>query len=106
MMKRIPWILFGLSLVATLYLFALLLNAGSALDDARSEVARLRERSDLALAIIRKDWIGKDAASIASLSKEFEKQGVIVATERNSINIGPLILDTKDDAVTGVHYID
>jgi hypothetical protein len=105
-MNRIPWILFGLSLVAMLYLCVLLLNAGSALSDARSEVSRLRERSDLALAIIRKDWIGKNAAGIAGLSQDFEKQGVIVGSEGNSVNIGDLIIDIKDGAVTGVHYFD
>lgn len=64
MKKLIPWILFALSVTAALYLFVLLLNAGSALDDRTSSVARLRERGDLALAVIRRDWVGKDMASL------------------------------------------
>jgi hypothetical protein len=89
-----------------MYLFVLLLNAGSALDDARSEVARLRERSDLALSVVRKDWLGKDAASVADLSRQLEQQGVIVGTEGDSFKIGDFIFETKGSLVTRVRYID
>jgi hypothetical protein len=105
-MRVLPWGLIGLSAAAMLYLFVLLLNAGSALDDARSEASRLRKRSNLALAILRRDLIGKDAASIAGLSREFARQGFIVGTEGNALKIGDLIVDTKDGAVTGVRYFD
>ena len=106
MIKALPWIFFGLALVAALYLFVLLLNGGGALDDARSEVARLRKRSDLALAIVRKNWIGRDAASVNKLSKEFEQQGVIVGVENGVIEIGDFIFEVQGDLVTEVHYID
>lgn len=106
MIKALPWIFFGLALVAALYLFVLLLNGGVALDDARSEVVRLRARSDLALSIIRKDWIGKDATSIAELSKELERQGVIVGVEDSVFEIGDFIFETQGSLVTEVHYID
>lgn len=106
MIKWVPWILLGLSLIAVFYLFLLLLNAGSALGDARSEVARLRERSDLALVVVHKDWLGKDAASVADLSRELGQKGLIVGTEGSSFKIGDFIFETKDGFVTGVHYID
>ncbi len=106
MSKVLPWILFGLALVAAMYLFVLLLNAGSALDDARSEVARLRERSDLALSLVRKDWLGKNAASVADLSRQLAQRGVIVGTEGDSFEIGDFIFETKGGVVTGVRYID
>lgn len=105
-MKRVPWILFGLSLIAVLYLFVLLLNAGSAVGDARSEVAHLRERSDLALTIVRKDWVGKEAARVTALSRELEQKGVIVKTEGSSFEIGDLIFETKGGLITGVRYLD
>jgi len=105
-MNKLPWILFGLALLGAIYACILLLNAGSALDSARSEAARQRERSDLALSIIRKEWIGKDAEGVATLSREFEKQGVIVGTEDGSLEIGDLIFEIKQGSVTDVRYID
>lgn len=106
MIKVIPWIFFGVALAAALYLFVLLLNAGVALDNARSQVTYLRERSDLALSIVRKNWIGKDATRVADLSKELERQGVIVGVEGNDFKVGDLIFETKGGVVTGVRYFD
>lgn len=107
MTRMLPWLLFGLSLLAALYLFVLLLNAGTTLDDARSEVTRLRERNELVLSITRKEWIGKEAASVADLASEFERQGVIAKkTKDGSFEIGDLIFEIKDDVVTQVRYFD
>lgn len=106
MIKVIPWIFFGVALAGALYLFVLLLNAGAALDNARSQVTYLRERSDLALSIVRKNWIGEDATRVADLSKELERQGVIVGVEGNDFKIGDLIFETKGGVVTGVRYFD
>jgi hypothetical protein len=105
-MNKLPWILFGLALLGVIYAFVLLLNAGSALDSARSEAARQRERSGLALSIIRKEWVGKDAEGVVTLSREFEKQGVVVGTEDGSLEIGDLIFEIKQGSVTDVRYID
>lgn len=106
MIKAIPWILFGLTFLASFYLFMLLLNGGVALDNARSEVTRLRERSNLALSIIRKDWLGKKAASLADLSRELERQGVIVGVEGDTFKVGDFIFETKGGVVTEIRYID
>jgi len=105
-MKWVPWVLFALALVATLYSFVLLLNGGAALTDARSEVRRLRERSDLALSIIRRDWLGREAASVTGLSRELEQKGTIVGTEDGSFEVGDLIFEVKDGLVANVRYID
>ena len=108
MIKRlIPWVLFGLSLLGNLYLFALLLDAGALIDGAKSRVERLRERSDLALSVVRKDWIGKDAAYVIAISEEAERQGVsIKKTKEGSFEIGDLIFETKGGVVTEVRYFD
>lgn len=107
MIRALPWLLFGLSVLAALYLFVLLLNAGVALDDARSQVARLRERNELVLSIARKEWIGKEAASVADLANEFERQGVIAKkTKDGSFEIGDLIFEIKNGVVTQVRYFD
>jgi hypothetical protein len=106
MTTKLPWILSGLALLAAIYSFVLLLNAGAALDDARSEVARMRERSDLALSVLRKDWIGKDIASVTNLSKDLERQGAIVKDRAGSFEIGQLVFHTKDGVVTEIRYID
>lgn len=106
MMKKIPWILFGMSLLVGICLLGLLLNGGVALDDARSEVIRLRERNNLALSIVRNDWLGQNKASIVNLSRELKKKGVNVGFEDNNLKIGDFIFVMKDDSVINVNYID
>ena len=107
MIKALPWIFFGAALSAAFYLFVLLLDAGITLDNARSYSTRLRERSDLALSIIRRDWTGKDVALVVALSKEFEEQGVISKrTKEGSFEIGDFIFEIDGDVVTGVRYFD
>jgi hypothetical protein len=69
MKRSIPWSLFGVAFLAALLSFILLLNAGSMLGDARSEVDRLRERSALTLSIARKDWIGRNANVVSDLAR-------------------------------------
>ena len=107
MIKTLPWIFFGIALLGAIYLFVLLLNAGMELDNARSQTTYLRERSDLALTIVRKEWVGKDTASVIELSKELERQGVVVGPESSSaFGIGDFIFETKGGVVTEVRYID
>jgi len=106
MNKKMPWIFSGLSLIAIFYLIVLLLNVGSASDDAWSEVKRLRERSNLALSIVRSDWLGKNKANVLNLSRDRKRQGVIVGVEGNNFKIGDFIFETNGDAVTNVKYID
>ena len=106
MIKVLPWIFFGLALLVAIYLFALLLDAGVALDNSRSQTSYLRERSELALTIIRKEWIGKDAKHVAELSKKLKQQGVVVGTEGNDYKIGDFIFETSDGVVSGVRYLD
>ena len=84
----------------------LLLNGGAALEDSRSEVVRLRERSNLALSIVRNDWLGKNKASVTNLSKGLEQHGVIVGVEGNNFKIGDFIFETNGDSVIKVNYID
>lgn len=106
MIKAVPWVFFSLTLLAAIYLFVLLLDAGVALDNARSQTTYMRERSDLALTIVRKEWIGKGSKHLADLSKELEQQGVIVGSEGNDYKIGDFIFETNNGVVSGVHYID
>ena len=87
-------------------MFVLLLNAGVALDDARSQTMYLRERSDLAISIVRKDWIGKDTARVAELSKKLERQGVIVGVEGDVFEIGDFSFRTTDGVINDVRYIE
>jgi hypothetical protein len=106
-MKALPWVLFALALVGAVGAFALLLNAGSALDNARSQTMHLRDRGDVALTIIRKQWIGREAADVAALVAEMDQQGVIAkAGTDGSFEIGDLVFETKNGVVTQVRYFD
>ncbi|MHC1697952.1 MAG: hypothetical protein AB9919_07870 [Geobacteraceae bacterium] len=106
MIKILPWILFGLTSLASIYLFMLLLNGGVALDNARSEVTRLQERSNLALSIVRKNLLGKKSAILNDLSRELKQQGVIVGVEGDTFKVGDFIFETNNSLITEVHYID
>lgn len=105
-MKWLPWILFCSTLLAALYSFFLLLNGGAALDDARSEVGRLTERSNLALSIVEKEWIGKDSSKLLDLSQRLEKEGVIVKRKGSTHEIGDIVFETENNIVVGVRYLD
>lgn len=106
MRRTIPWLLFGVSLFAALCSFILLLNAGAMLDDARSEVARLGERSELVLSIARKGWIGKKADAVANLASELEQKGVIAKRTEGAFEIGQVIFEVSNGVVIEVRYFD
>jgi hypothetical protein len=107
MMKALPWVLFALALVGAVVAFGLLLNAGSALDSARSQATHLRARGEVALTIIRKQWIGRDAAEVVELVAEMDQQGVIAKRGTDgSFEIGDFVFETKDGVVTHVRYFD
>jgi len=106
MIKWLPWILFGATLVALVYSFVLLLNAGSELGDARSEAERLRARSDLALLIIRADWLGRSADDVVRLSEKASQEEVLTGVNRNLHEIGDLVFETRSGVVKDVRYID
>jgi hypothetical protein len=84
-----------------------LLDAGALIDGAKYRVERLRERSDLALFVIRKEWVGEEAAGVAALSHESGRQGMIAKKAPDgSFEIGDLIFEIKDGVVTQVRYFD
>lgn len=106
MIRALPWIFLGLALLVVIYLSVLLLNGGAGITDARSEVERLREHSNIALSIVRKNLIGKDATSVNELSREFERQGVIIGVENDIIEIGDFIFKTRNRLIIDVHYME
>ena len=106
MIKWIPWVLFGCTFLAAAYSFILLLNAGAALDDARSEVERLRGRNDLALVILRKGWVGKETTDVSELSRVLQKQGVIVGNKDGVYEVGDIIFETGNGSVKDLRYFD
>lgn len=107
MTGKLPWLLFSLSTFAVIYLFFLLLDAGLALDNSRSQTSHLRERSELVLLIARKDWIGRAEKNVADLAAELERQGVTTKRRPDgSFVIGNLVVETKDGVVTQMQYVD
>ena len=106
MKTGIPWTLFGVALVACALLLFKLLDAGVVLDNARSQADRYRNRADLSLRLIRKEWIGRTSASVGELSKELQQSGTTVGTEGSSFEVGDLVFETKEGKVTAVRYLD
>ena len=106
MNKKVLLVLIVCLLISNIYCFGLLLNASVEINDTHSETARLTERSSLALQIIRKGWVGKNASYVIDLSKELEQQGMLVKSQKSLLEIGDIIFETKDDLVSEARYID
>jgi len=54
--------------------------------------------------MLRDDWLGKDEASVISLSRKYEQQGIIIGKENNQYEIGELIFVIQNGVVVDVHY--
>ena len=63
MKRKFLWLGLVLSLVGNVYLIMLLVDAGIVLDNAKSEVDLLWNRRELALEIIRHEWVGRPLRS-------------------------------------------
>ena len=88
------------------YRFTLLLDDGMALNDARSEVERQRDRGDRALMIIKRDWVGRSLGDVLELSNELHDGGAIVKVYANYVEIDDLIFDVDRDIVVDLRYFD
>lgn len=105
-MKWVPWIISIVTTAGFGWALFLLLDSGIALDDARSEVARQRERSNQSISIICSDWVGRPSQEVELLSKLMSDQGVLVGKDDEDVEIGDVIFELKQGTVTNVRYID
>lgn len=105
-MKWVPWIISIVTTAGFGWALFLLLDSGIALDDARSEVARQRERSNQLISIICSDWVGRPSQEVELLSKLMSDQGVLVGKDDEDVEIGDVIFELKQGTVTNVRYID
>lgn len=101
-MTRILTILLIVSVAANLYLGFLLLDAGIVLDNARSVADQLWDRREVALHIMRRDWIGRSADEVDDLAQELKREGVIVGVEGNVREIGEFLFYIDDGVVVDV----
>lgn len=93
----------AVSLAANVYLFVLLVDAGIVVDNANSQADALWERRNVALRIIRLDWIGRPARELEALASELEADGVIIDSEGNAREIGDFVFEVEDGIVTAVY---
>lgn len=105
--KWIPWsfaILFGL---AAIYLAITVLDSAISLDHSRSEQQRQRERSDLAITLLRERLVGEPEASLASTIVAAEKNGAIVKTTPGvEVQIDEISIRIIGGRVASVEYFD
>lgn len=106
MTRIFPWLLLGLASATAGFSTLLLINAGAALDDSRSQTDYLRERSELTLSIIRIDWVGRDERSLMELARTMEKRAAVIGREENAIRIGDLLFEINSGAVVEVRFFD
>ena len=105
MNKTIPWLAFSLASFFVLVLAYLLLNAGSALDDARAQTGWLAERSDLALRVVQHSWVGRDQSEAMTLVDALERDGQIKGTPSSTaVQIGDIVFEFSNGKVIEVHY--
>ena len=90
------------SLAVNAYQFVLLVDAGIVVDNAKSQAEALWERRNVALRILRFDWIGRPATDLDALASELEADGVIIDSEGNSLEIGEFVFEVEDGFVTSV----
>jgi hypothetical protein len=102
--RKFLWVLLLVSFFFSGGLLVLLLNGGGALDDSRSEVQRLRERSNLSLELVRQAWQGR---SLSELRAALEKVSQNVdSTEPGVIEVGQIRFEYKDDLIVHITYFD
>lgn len=88
------------------YKFALLLDSGIALDDARSEAGRQRDRANRILIIVKRDWTGRPVGDVVKLSDEFHDRGAIVKVRKDRVEIEDVIFEIENGGVVDVRYFD
>lgn len=106
MKRKFLWLGLVLSLVGNVYLIMLLVDAGIVLDNAKSEVDLLWNRRELALEIIRLEWVGRPTSELDKLAGELKGDGVLVGLDGDSREIGDFIFDVEDGVVTDVRDLD
>ncbi|MBD9480098.1 hypothetical protein [Pseudoxanthomonas sp. PXM02] len=103
-MKYVPWLICVVSLGAAALMGFALLNGGSALTDARSQVGYLEERSELALSFVREQWVGRTRADLLQAAEAARKRGVIVKDHPEVVEVGDISFHVANDRITGVTY--
>jgi hypothetical protein len=98
-------ILIFISITANIYFVSLLVNAGSATDDARSETLRQIERNQIALLIIQNDWIGQDISKLNEFIDKLDKENIIKHNDV-SIEIHDIIFTFSNNKIINVAYYD
>jgi hypothetical protein len=103
-MKKIMWIVLALAVAGNAYLFVKLIDAGSIIDNARSEAKRQRERAALTLVVARRAWVGRSEQDLRRMIDE--NKDVISRSEDASVEFGDLVFSLKNGTVTAVDYFD
>jgi hypothetical protein len=106
MKKAIPWVLAATLLIAAVYFFVLLVDAGISIDGARTRADRLQGRSELSLYFLKKRWVGESRAEVMGAAKELEQKDVIVKNYSDVIEVGDIIFDISNDKVSDIRYMD
>ena len=103
-MKYVPWLLCAVLLGLSSSLALVLLNGGSALTDARTQVDYLEERSELALSFVRDQWVGRTRAELLQYAEASRKRGVIVKDQPDAVEVGDMTFHVANDLITDVTY--
>lgn len=102
--SKLAWTVAAAGFLLAALSWALLLNAGSSNDDARSETQRQLSRSRLSLDFVRAAWQGRP---LDELKKETARLGHAVDKDYpQAIEIGDLRFEHSGGIITRVAYLD
>jgi hypothetical protein len=103
--KILFFIVIFVSIIVNIYLVSLLINIGSATNDANSEKLRQIERNQVALLIMQHDWIGQDISKLNKLINKLDKK-IIIKYNNSSIEIHDMVFTLSNNKIINVIYLD
>jgi hypothetical protein len=102
--KYIPWLICVVLLGLSGSFALMLLNGGSALTDARTQVDYLEERSVLALSFVRDHWVGRTRTELLQYVEAARKRGIIVKNQPDAVEVGDMTFHVTNDVITDITY--
>lgn len=100
------WLGLAVSLIGNAWLFLLLVDAGILIDNAQSTTENLWERRQLAIEIMKRDWLGRPVSALEDLARDLKADGVIVKTRGQTHEIGSFLFDVEGGVVIDVRDFD
>jgi hypothetical protein len=105
MKTKLLWLALLTTILVSVYLTSLLLDAGISLDGARSHGQRTQARSELALTFLAEKWVGASKEDLLNSAKKLP-ENVIIKEHNEIVEIGDIKFEISNDKISSIDYID